>query len=125
MKNDKLTKHQSDILDILIAIKERRFYGVVDKKSIRNPLRISRGDLQRQLGYRDRDNRDAIHKLRKKGYPICSDTRGGYWLGTDAEWEKFRQFERQVALSRMYPAIKKDEDYSNAVTSSEVPTSNI
>lgn len=102
---EKISKHEEEILDILFSIRNKTFYGVAT--GIKNKNRISRHDLCAQIGYTDRSNRRAIHSLRRKGFPVCSDADGGYWLGTPVEWEEFREKERQAALSRMYPAIEK------------------
>ena len=52
----------------------------------------------------DRNIRDTIHNLRRKGHRICSDTKqSGYYIGTEKEWDKFVLQQRKRALSNMYP----------------------
>jgi hypothetical protein len=51
----------------------------------------------------DRKVRNAIHDLRMKGYHICSDTEiGGYYLGTNTEWNLFCNSQRRRAINNFY-----------------------
>ncbi len=52
---------------------------------------ITREQLCQKTGKSDRINRDEIHKLREKGYPIISSSRTkGYHLGSLEEYKLLR-----------------------------------
>ncbi len=101
MKEDRLTKREQSILDVLTSVANRTFYGAFST-NITNRSRISRQALCQQFQTSDRWNRRTIHRLRKKGYPICSDMMGGYWLGTDAEWKEFCSWRTSVAMASIF-----------------------
>jgi len=76
---------------------------------------MKRGEListMAMLGYvinDEKDVRDAIHRLRNKGFLICarSGKNGGYWLAkTMEEYFKFRQKEFISKISDMSTTVK-------------------
>ena len=101
MKDSHLIKSERAVLDILTSIQSRTFYGAFSTNVI-NRSRISRQALCQQLQTSDRWNRKIIHRLRKKGCPICSDMTGGYWLGTDVEWKEFCYWRKSVAANSVF-----------------------
>lgn len=59
------------------------------KALLETGARLSRKDLARHTGSKDRTIRDAISELRDEGVPICTDrTEGGYYIGTREEYSK-------------------------------------
>jgi ABC-type oligopeptide transport system substrate-binding subunit len=70
--------------------------------------RVTRQDLCNKTQMDDRKVRNAIHDLRMKGHHICSDTDiGGYYLGTNTEWNLFCNSQRRRAINNFYR--KSDE----------------
>jgi ABC-type oligopeptide transport system substrate-binding subunit len=65
--------------------------------------RVTREDLCNKTQMDDRKVRNAIHDLRMKGHHICSDTEiGGYYLGTNTEWNLFCNSQRRRAINNFY-----------------------
>jgi ABC-type oligopeptide transport system substrate-binding subunit len=65
--------------------------------------RVTRQDLCNKTQMDDRKVRNAIHDLRMKGHHICSDTEiGGYYLGTNTEWNLFCNSQRRRAINNFY-----------------------
>lgn len=62
---------------------------------------ISRAELVRLSGYRDRHVRELIEQARRAGHRIVSNTRaGGYKIAeTGAEWSDFVERERRRAVA--------------------------
>jgi hypothetical protein len=66
-------------------------------------LRVTREDLCNKTNFEDRTVRGIIHDLRMKGHHICSDTEiGGYYLGTNTEWNLFCNSQRRRAINNFY-----------------------
>ena len=64
---------------------------------------VTREELVLATGMDDRTVRGAIHDLRMKGHRICSDTKiGGYYLGTNTEWNLFCNSQRRRAINNFY-----------------------
>jgi len=66
-------------------------------------LRVTREDLCNKTNFEDRTVRGIIRDLRMKGHHICSDTEiGGYYLGTNTEWNLFCNSQRRRAINNFY-----------------------
>lgn len=65
--------------------------------------RIKRSALARLTQINDRTLREKIHELRMDGYQIIGDTSaGGYYLGTEREWDEFCDQQRRRAINNFY-----------------------
>ena len=65
----------------------RRHVSLTKKQTeVLNKLKHYQGSKKTstELGVSNRVMRDCVHKLRVKGYPICSD-KNGYWYGYDVQ----------------------------------------
>ncbi|NCU25099.1 hypothetical protein EOM86_00050 [Candidatus Nomurabacteria bacterium] len=66
--------------------------------------RVDRRTLARLTQLNDRVMREQIHDLRMKGHRIIGDTssKGGYFMGTPAEWDAFCEQQRSRAINNFY-----------------------
>lgn len=55
--------------------------------------RLTRKQIMRLSGKKDKPSRVILKELRDNGMNICTDNgEGGYWLGTDQEYADFLRF---------------------------------
>lgn len=77
----------------LTELQEKVLAIVIDRRK-ENPIRgveiAAAVELKdRDSGKQGADLREVVNALRTKGYPVCADTKGYYWPGSESELQEY------------------------------------